>query len=309
MIAARTGAGPSGGSDNGPLSLPSIIVFSYRSPERQCTLCPGCTYLIRRRASAYADATERQFGCGSIGISADWDASPDRQVSVLLSRGTIAMSAARGAWSAQLAVARPAYLCTAVLNGECAPLHAMRLISRQGPMRTRLGGLAPTRGFDEAGSRSIVARASVDCLWCQAGSTVSAIPLVPSDYDDRLGCRMAGGTPEPGRRDKTPAVSCSMVSVVSAVTSACSRRDLRGLLAGRSRPRTHRAVRVMDRSWGGGMTTGPPVRAQPGSGVASDDGRRRDRVRRTLSGRPHGNCAASLSSWPGLVHDATAAGA
>jgi hypothetical protein len=32
---------------------------------------------------------------------------------------------------------------------------AMRLISRQGPMRTRLGGLAPTRGFGRG-------RASVD---------------------------------------------------------------------------------------------------------------------------------------------------
>jgi len=40
-------------------------------------------------------ATNRQFGCGSLGISADWDASPDRQVSVPLSRGTIAMSAGR----------------------------------------------------------------------------------------------------------------------------------------------------------------------------------------------------------------------
>jgi hypothetical protein len=120
---------------------------------------------------------------------------------------------------------------------------------------------------------------------------------------------MAGGTPRTGRRDKKPAVSCSMVSVVSAVTSACSRCDLCGLLAGRSRPRAHRAFRVLGRSWGRSMTGGPSVRAQPGSCVASDDGQApgsdlADVVRQTAR-----ELRRLIEELARLVYDATAGGA
>ena len=68
------------------------------------------------------------------------------------------MSAARRTCSAQLAVARPAYLCTAVLNGKCA--HLPQTVPEHGIMPFR-DARARRRAVEWLAGNSLVGRNAV----------------------------------------------------------------------------------------------------------------------------------------------------